>query len=406
MRLKFDLIRFLIVVFLIFLICVGIYQVYNYLYKAVATEFAVEIACEDIVKTTGYFVRDESVIKSGNSKYIDLVIGDGDKVSKNGTIANVYSSENAAKIQTQIRELQTKIDEFEAVISASSNYLEETSYSPEIKKGILNLTLNASNGEYTTAFESASEFVTSVTKEKIANGEITDYSSKLEQLQDEMKKLKKQSTAVTNYITSASSGYFSYKIDGCENLLNMSMTDDFNASTFENIKNICNGEQTMPNGIGKVVNGSEWRVCFKADSTKFDKIEKGDSINIRIPSVTDSVIKCSVIELFEENYEVYVVLQSNMVTGHLLSQRVCEIDIIIDSHKGLRVDKNALRKIDGVEGVFVKSNGILKYREVDVLYIGSTYAVIKYNILDKSSVQVYDEIVVKGSDLYDKKVIS
>ena len=76
-------------------------------------------------------------------------------------------------------------------------------------------------------------------------------------------------------------------------------------------------------------------------------------------------------------------------------QRSCEIDVIIDSYRGLRVDKNAIRKVDGKEGVYVRNNGILKYREVDILYIGSTFAVVKYDALNTSGLQAYDEVVIK-----------
>ena len=82
------------------------------------------------------------------------------------------------------------------------------------------------------------------------------------------------------------------------------------------------------------------------------------------------------------------------------------IDIIIDSYSGLRIDKNAIRKINGEDGVFIKSNGIVRYRKVDILYFASAFAVVKYDSLDTSGVQVYDEVIVKGSDLYDGKVIA
>ena len=48
----------------------------------------------------------------------------------------------------------------------------------------------------------------------------------------------------------------------------------------------------------------------------------------------------------------------------------------------------------------------MKYREVDILYIGSTFAVVKYDALNTSGLQAYDEVVIKGSDLYDGKVVA
>ena len=162
MKLKFDLIKFLLTVFVIVFVFVALFQVYNYLYKDAATEFAVEITCEDTIKATGYFIRNESVITSNNSKFIDLIINDGGKIARNGTIANVYSTENAAKIQTQIRDVESQIEEFESVISTASKYHEENSYSDDIKKSMLKMQSNISSIDFDGAFKFASELTTNV----------------------------------------------------------------------------------------------------------------------------------------------------------------------------------------------------------------------------------------------------
>lgn len=403
---KFNFIKFILSLFVVFFAITVLYQLYVQLYKATATEFAVEISCEETENTVGFFLRDEQVIYTGNSKYFDIVIANGGKVSKNGTIANVYSTENAAKIQSQIRELQTKIDEYKSVASAGNGVNDSSSYVSNVKKDAISISDNIASANVSLAFESASNYLVSIIKHKIANGEITDYSSTVEGLEAQMTELNKQSSSVTKLLTSPVSGYFTYKADGLETSLSMNMTDGFDSSVYEEIKSICENTSSVTNSIGKVVKGSDWRICFKSSADKFEKTTVGSTLYIRIPSLTDSKIKCTVVELKEEGKDVYIVLQSNVVTGDILSQRVCEIEVIIDSYSGLRIDKNAIRKFDGVEGVFVKSNGILKYREIDILYIGSTYAVIKYDSVDKSKVQAYDEVVIKGSDLYNRKVVS
>lgn len=406
MKLRFNFIKFLISVFVIFALFVALYQFYNYLYKAPATEYAVEITCEDKVGVVGYFVRDESVINTSGSKYYDVIISNGGKISKNGTIANVYSTDNAAKIQTDIRDLQKKIDELKSIVSATSSYKDEISYDSEIQKYSLSTNSMIASGDPNQAFEAASELMTGITKSKIANGEIIDYSSKLKQLEAQMETLKNQSSSIVKYITSPKSGYFSYKVDGVETLLNTKTLDEITPELYNKIENICNSAQANSNAIGKVVEGSEWRVCFKGKASKFERVKMGSTLYIRLPSVTENKIKCNVVSISFDDEYAYVVLESNMVSGDIISQRVCPIDIIIDSYSGLRIDKNAIRKINSEDGVFIKSNGIVRYRKVDILYFASDFAVVKYDSLDPSGVQVYDEVIVKGSDLYDGKVIA
>lgn len=402
---KFDFIKFTMTVFLIFALCMGIYQLYNFLYVAIDTEYAVEIDCEETEKVTGYFVRNEFVISSGDSKYIDLTIDNGGKVAKSGTIANVYSTENAAKIQTEIRELQDSIDDLKNVISASSSNGNFASYTQEIRREALGILNELDNSSPMDAFERATDFITSVTKEKISKGEISDSSERLKALQSQMSALQNKSTSVTSYITSPESGYFTYKVDGAEEKISMDMTKDFSAEAFDEIVSACSDATDSSSAIGKVVKGSEWRVCFKSSKSKFEKVDVGDTLYIRIPSVTDSKIKCSVVEMFQKDDDVYIVLESNMVSGDLLSQRVCEVDIIIDSYNGLRIDKNAIRKVDGQDGVFVNVSGIINYKKVKILYIGSTFAVVEYDTVNENSLQAFDEVVIKGTNIYDGKVV-
>ncbi len=406
MKFRFNFIKLILSLFGVFILFVTLYQIYNYLYKTPGTEFAVQIQCEEKVSVKGYFVRNEKVINSGGSKYYDIIVSNGGKISKNGTIANVYNTDNAAKTQSDIRDLQAQIDEFKKILSTSSKYKEDISYNSEIKKHALEIAQNVSTDNLNDAFHSASEFTTSIIKSKIASGEITDYSDKLKQLESQMENLHAQTSSAVKYITAPESGYFSYKVDGLEDKLNISMTDEITPELFDEIVNLSSQMTENVSSIGKVVKGSDWRVCFKTDSAKFENITVGSTIYIRLPSVTEDKIKCTVVDFEKQDGQVYIVLESNMVTGDLISQRVCDMDIIINSYSGLRIDKNAIRKIDGEDGVFVKSNGILRYRKVNILYFSSTYVVVKYEPLNASGVQVFDEVIVRGSDLYDGKVIA
>lgn len=407
MRLRFNFIKFIFAVFFVFVFIVAAYQIYSYLYVSASTEYTTVIECEDTLPVTGYFVRDESVIKSENSKYIDITVNSGDKVSKDGTIANVYSTEDSAKIQSQIRDLDQRIDEIRSVIAAGSKYNTGTTYSNEIKRDAIEIADKISRGDITSAFEAASDFTSNVIKSKISSGEITDYSGKLKELESQMEELKSRSSAVISYVTASSSGYFVSKSDGLESELNIASSENLTPDTFENIANKCSaGVSTSENYIGKLVSGSTWRVCFKTDSEKFNNMSPGTTVYIRIPSVTEVKIKCTVSEMVKSDGYTYVVLESNVISGDILLQRSCEIDVIIDTYRGLRIDKNAIRKIDGKDGVYIRTNGILKYRQVDILYIGSTFAVVKYETINSSGLQAYDEVVVKGSNLYDGKVVA
>ena len=407
MKPRFNFIKLLIALFSVFVCLVIVYQIYCYFYVSVATEYATIIECEDTETVTGYFLRDESIIQSTDSKYIDITVNSGEKVSNGGVIANVYSSEDSAKTQSQIRDLQLRIDEIKSVISAASGYNSGSEYKNEIKKDAISISDSLDRGDVSAAFTAASDFTSNVIKSKISKGEITNYTDKLKELESQMSALVSSAAPVASYITAANSGYFVQKADGLENQLSLELGEDITAQTFMSIEEKCSQNTSYTeNYIGKLVKGSVWRVCFKTDSEKFENTDIGSVLYIRIPSVTDDKIKCTVTSISNDSDYTYVVIESNVISGDILSQRSCQIDVVIDTYRGLRVDKNALRKIEDNEGVYIRSNGILKFRKVNILYIGSTYAVVEYDVIDTSGLQAYDEVVVKGSNLYDGKVVA
>lgn len=407
MKPRFNFIKLLIALFSVFVCLVIVYQIYCYFYVSVATEYATIIECEDTETVTGYFLRDESIIQSTDSKYIDITVNSGEKVSNGGVIANVYSSEDSAKTQSQIRDLQFRIDEIKSVISAASGYNSGSEYKNEIKKDAISISDSLDRGDVSAAFTAASDFTSNVIKSKISKGEITNYTDKLKELESQMSALVSSAAPVASYITAANSGYFVQKADGLENQLSLELGEDITAQTFMSIEEKCSQNTSYTeNYIGKLVKGSVWRVCFKTDSEKFENTDIGSVLYIRIPSVTDDKIKCTVTSISNDSDYTYVVIESNVISGDILSQRSCQIDVVIDTYRGLRVDKNALRKIEDNEGVYIRSNGILKFRKVNILYIGSTYAVVEYDVIDTSGLQAYDEVVVKGSNLYDGKVVA
>ncbi len=66
----------------------------------------------------------------------------------------------------------------------------------------------------------------------------------------------------------------------------------------------------------------------------------------------------------------------------------------------------ALRKVDGEDGVFVKVGLLLRYKKVNVLFNDGDHAIIEYKEVDETGIRVHDQVVYKGSKLYDGKAVS
>ena len=71
----------------------AIYHVCVSVYVAVETETAVLSTLSDLYETEAYVIRNEKVITADtNGQVVDYAVEEGGKVSKGGTVANLYSS--------------------------------------------------------------------------------------------------------------------------------------------------------------------------------------------------------------------------------------------------------------------------------------------------------------------------
>ena len=77
------------------------------------------------------------------------------------------------------------------------------------------------------------------------------------------------------------------------------------------------------------------------------------------------------------------------------------------TYTGLRVDREALHVFEGQNMVYVKSGNMAYLRPVTVIFANDSYALLSDDYeKDVNEVKRYDTVIVRGDDLYDKKILS
>ena len=64
-----------------------------------------------------------------------------------------------------------------------------------------------------------------------------------------------------------------------------------------------------------------------------------------------------------------------------------------------------MRTENNKKGVFVNINGIAKFKETQVLCEENGNAIIKEDNTSDNNLLLYDEVITKGKDLYDGKLL-
>ena len=123
-----------------------------------------------------------------------------------------------------------------------------------------------------------------------------------------------------------------------------------------------------------------------------------------------------------------VVLECNYMNNELSKVRKETVQIAVNTHSGIMVNKKAIhvepvmKVIDdgtgrqikqevSVQGVYVLYGSELVFKEIVPLSTYSTFVICDPNpgedaTFDGETVQLYDEVVVGGTDLYDGKIVS
>lgn len=399
-------IRIIIGILTVFAIVVIGYQLYKYNFVSIKTESATMGEIENIVKSTGLFFRDEKAIANSGYDFLDVIREEGERIPAGGIIARVYADEHSAMVQKKIRELEDKIAIYEEVISNSGSYQSAiTAIDQDIYFGLGAISTLSKQGS-AEVFDEADSLIIEIMKKKIASGDLVHYDKVLKELKTELKSLRSSISASVKTVTTPSSGYFSLGSDGLESQMNLERLAEVSVDNFDESMKLCDDAAVQINDLGKVVYDSDWYVAMNVPSDKISRLEPKDTVYIRIPSFGPDRIKCTVAEIRKNGGQSVLVLSSSIITDNILTLRKEDISLIVETHTGIQIRQSALRKVDGEDGVYVKSGLLLKYKKVKVLYNDGTNAIVHYDAAVDSGLRIYDQVVYKGSNLYSGKAVS
>ncbi len=81
------------------------------------------------------------------------------------------------------------------------------------------------------------------------------------------------------------------------------------------------------------------------------------------------------------------------------------IEIVANSYTGIKVSDSDVHIVNGEKGVFVRYGSIVQFKKIDEIYSAPGYVVSNIDPTSQGNLQVYDEVIENGDDLYDGKVI-
>lgn len=382
----------------------AVHQFISSVYSPVKTETAVFYSASDGLNITGLIIRSETLVTSSEGGVMHFVLEDGSRVAKDGVIANIYDSESASITLSKIDSVNTKIEDIEEMLSY--NDLEAADLdmiNAKATQSLNNLIVSGASGNFGNMSELSDELLSALNRRQVAMGETTDFSDQLEQLKAEKNELSALLPAAKGTVKAAMSGYFVSKADGYETVLTCgnpeSITPEFMSSV---------SAAELPDGvIGKIVSDYEWYIAAEISINESLKYKEGDSLTIytSVKSYPKLPVTVKKINISESSSSAVVVFSCNEMNSELATMRSGPMTVVTKEYDGLRVPSSALRVVDSKRGVYVLTGMQVKFVEVNVLYKDDSYMICEKQTSDESVLRLYDEVIVKGKNLYDGKIV-
>ncbi len=379
-------------------------QLVSWIYNPIVTERAMTYQVEDTLTAQGLLLREETLVRHSGGA-LDFQVADGAKIAKGGTIANIYSTSEQVAAQQELREVEAEIEKLTNLSNSGDYYLLDlTQIQNQIAEQLYAL---ADIDGQTGAADSASvtaQLNDLIIRKQVAVGEQVDLSARITALQAERDALLSQGGQKTGSIQAETSGYFFSGSDGYETVVDVS---SIAAMTVEQFRAIT---PTTPDAsaVGKISSGYTWYYVFETDAStaqRLSGVQENGTLRGRFAFMDADTFPMQIVAANQSGDRVLMVLSSDYLSGQLAAMRTSELQLVLGTYEGLRVDQQAVRIVDGETGVYILSGGRARFRRLDVLYTKETYVIVQAGSSGSGYLQLYDNVIVRGGDLYDGRVL-
>ncbi len=400
-----HLIRIITILFFIAVLCYVGYAVFQAVYDPLTTSVVIEYEAGEACFTTGYVLRDETVL---TSRYPITVLtrSEGEKVGAGQAVAVGYLDDTAHQRQDEIDNLTARLAQLEYAYSSELEFSDIAALENSIASNLAAVAAAVNRRDLTGASTTGSELKSLVLRRYSDTADASAIQAEIDSMESQLAALTSQAGSDTRTITAGSPGYFSGTVDGYESLLR---PDAIGSFTVEQLETLEESVTTLPEGaFGKLISGDTWYYMTVISSEYAGQVEAGGTVRVTFSQDLTEPITMTVDTVSEvEDGRCVLVLSCSRYMADVTLLRHVSADIVFSSYSGLRVPKNAIRLDEqGRAGVYILEGSTAKWKTVKLLYDNGESYVVELDKSNTSNLWPGDEVIVNAKDLYDGKVVT
>lgn len=427
-------IRTLGAVVLAFLVLLYVgYQAYQATHQSIRTETAMYGEVSDVLQAQGFILRNETVIDESYSGVLSYRVADGSRVSRGGVIADIFSNESDAASQRELDQLDQEIENLQSLSQTANFYVANPSMlGDQIYSALEGISQLVNENDFSGLNTQKGELQNALIRRQLITGEESaeDYSQRISQLQSQRDTLASQTGSATGSILAPEAGYFISTVDGLENVMDISQVESITVAQAEEL---LEQQPSSTDAVGKICQDFNWYAVCVFDEDDMVRFEGVEDVYLDIPFASTEQIPAKVLARNSdgESGKTAVVFQCSTMDADIAAVRNEAIQVTVNTYSGVLVNERAIRFADveytttdedgntvtqvqeNVKGVYMLYGGQLEFVQVFTDQTVNGYAICRTDLTEEeqsmlvtdSTIQLYDQVVVEGTDLYDGKIV-
>lgn len=386
---------------------------YNVFFGSYETATVYTATSQRTIFAEGYLVREETVLQEGSTLQ-EIVVAEGENVAVGDVVARLYDSETALEQHRELEQLELELDRLDYMRSRGTEDSDAMRLNEEIIGAITDLKGDVSQGKFTTIEDQIDDLKDLVFRRDYATSTNSIITQQIQDINSRIVQLQNASASNTSTIKSTAAGIYSATVDGYESVFDIETLGDLMP---EDIRKLGQSRQdTAGNELGKVITSHTWYYVAIMDQEVSKRLTSGDTATINFDgSAGTQEMTVQHLSVPDEDGNVAVVFRSTRNLSSVTLLRQQDVEVGYDSAEGLRIPAGALRadQQTGQLGVYRITGAQAQWIPVELLYSGSDYYLVKSvesaDMTQKEEanrLRAGDEVLVRGKDIYDGKVVA
>ncbi len=203
--------------------------------------------------------------------------------------------------------------------------------------------------------------------------------------------------------TTGQRGIFSSYTDGYEKELKPELLSQMN---FDMLDQLLKKDYVKSSGLGKVLKSINWYYVCEVDYYNGKIFQGAGPLLMTFPGSDGVGLYGDIKHVIEDKAgdRTLLVISSRDIAPEMLGSRTRQINFAFPNYKGIRFSKDALRVVDGKQGVYTMGTSAISFKTVDIIYTGPDFYLSRPNYsINTDQLSVFDEVIVRGKNLYDGK---